>query len=190
MANYNKWVKGLSIHKCPKCGCQIEKDKGCPDMICSVCNYKWCWSCGCNIEKQEKSWHMFIKYYCILYNELVCHDYGSMINLLCILLFITLIPLTLFLLLFFLFTCEYRNVKNNLCPRRNNYDCCTALMYKLPILLKIPVYLTWFIFLLCWVIIRTVLLVSISYAVAIVPVYLLLFIFLMLATCKMIQIWI
>lgn len=31
---------------CPSCGCMVEKTKGCDNMMCSYCKYKWCWRCG------------------------------------------------------------------------------------------------------------------------------------------------
>ena len=43
---YANWAGGLVIHKCPKCGCQVEKNEGCSHMICIICNYSWCWICG------------------------------------------------------------------------------------------------------------------------------------------------
>mgnify|MGYP002632019397 CR=1 FL=1 len=49
---YDGWAKGLGIHKCPNCGCQVQKDGGCPHMDCGVCTYSWCWSCGF----KSKSW--------------------------------------------------------------------------------------------------------------------------------------
>ena len=47
---YEDWAVGLSIHKCPQCGCQVEKNGGCPHMYCSVCKYGWCWSCGFKVD--------------------------------------------------------------------------------------------------------------------------------------------
>ena len=43
------WTKnkaGVEVGKCPKCQTLIEKNGGCPDMNCYVCNYNFCWTCG------------------------------------------------------------------------------------------------------------------------------------------------
>ena len=31
---------------CPKCGCFIEKNMGCPQMHCAICGHDFCWICG------------------------------------------------------------------------------------------------------------------------------------------------
>lgn len=30
---------------CKNCGIKIEKEGGCPNMICKICNHEWCWIC-------------------------------------------------------------------------------------------------------------------------------------------------
>ena len=37
---------GKVTKKCPGCGKRIERNGGCPRMICSLCRVNWCWLCG------------------------------------------------------------------------------------------------------------------------------------------------
>jgi len=43
---FEKWTNGKKIKYCPNCRVKIEKDGGCPEMMCPNCNYVWCWICG------------------------------------------------------------------------------------------------------------------------------------------------
>ena len=61
-------VKGVDVHKCPNCGCQVEKDGGCPEMNCGVCHYSWCWTCGL---KSDSTFHHFIIPCCVFINAFV-----------------------------------------------------------------------------------------------------------------------
>jgi hypothetical protein len=45
-SKYNMGIRGVKIHRCPKCGSQVEKEGGCPMMSCAICHHGWCWSCG------------------------------------------------------------------------------------------------------------------------------------------------
>ena len=45
-SKYNMGVRGVKIHRCPRCGSQVEKEGGCPMMSCAICHHGWCWSCG------------------------------------------------------------------------------------------------------------------------------------------------
>jgi hypothetical protein len=65
---YENWAGGLIIHKCPKCGCQVEKDAGCPNMNCAICSHYWCWSCGFST---ENSWHEYLEKFCEKYNNMI-----------------------------------------------------------------------------------------------------------------------
>ena len=40
------FAKKNFIKKCPKCGIITEKTSGCNHIICSKCNYQWCWLCN------------------------------------------------------------------------------------------------------------------------------------------------
>jgi len=33
------------VRRCPKCRVRIEKNEGCHSMVCSRCNYNFCWCC-------------------------------------------------------------------------------------------------------------------------------------------------
>ena len=47
MKEYFKGLDKGSVTNCPKCGLIIEKEEGgCNHMICSKCNYQFCWICG------------------------------------------------------------------------------------------------------------------------------------------------
>ena len=35
-----------NLNKCPQCHSLVEKNSGCPEMRCPICNYNWCWTCG------------------------------------------------------------------------------------------------------------------------------------------------
>ena len=35
-----------STKSCPSCGKRIEKNGGCPSMICTQCNVNFCWNCA------------------------------------------------------------------------------------------------------------------------------------------------
>ena len=37
---------GCEVGSCPNCFSVIEKNGGCPDMTCHVCQYRFCWTCG------------------------------------------------------------------------------------------------------------------------------------------------
>lgn len=93
--NYEGWVGGLIIHKCPKCGCQVEKDSGCPMMECAICSYAWCWSCGFSTNSRA---HFFIAVFCQFYNEVVVSRFSFAQKFFASLFGIILSPL---LLLFF-----------------------------------------------------------------------------------------
>ena len=64
----NKFWLTKNTKKCPKCGVDIQKNKGCMHMTCSNCRYEFCWLCkgpwskhgahtggyySCNIYKPE-----------------------------------------------------------------------------------------------------------------------------------------
>ena len=42
----DEYSKTNFIKKCPKCGIITEKIEGCNHIICSKCNYQWCWLCN------------------------------------------------------------------------------------------------------------------------------------------------
>ena len=42
----DEYSKTNFIKKCPKCGIITEKAEGCNHIICSKCNYQWCWLCN------------------------------------------------------------------------------------------------------------------------------------------------
>ena len=58
MKEYFQGLNPGSITNCPKCGLIIEKEAGgCNHMICSKCNYQFCWICGAkyNVEHFDAS---------------------------------------------------------------------------------------------------------------------------------------
>jgi hypothetical protein len=40
-----KWKKKAGAVQCPNCSVWVEKNGGCPSMICSWCGVTWCWNC-------------------------------------------------------------------------------------------------------------------------------------------------
>jgi len=40
------WTR-LHTHKCPNCKERIEKNEGCPNMVCTQCKQTFCWLCRC-----------------------------------------------------------------------------------------------------------------------------------------------
>ncbi|KAL4507225.1 hypothetical protein ABPG72_002018 [Tetrahymena utriculariae] len=42
---YEIWAIGKPVQLCPNCSVRTEKTEGCNHMVCSVCNYNWCWLC-------------------------------------------------------------------------------------------------------------------------------------------------
>ena len=41
-----EFAKNNFIKKCPNCSIITEKNSGCNHIICSKCNYQWCWLCN------------------------------------------------------------------------------------------------------------------------------------------------
>jgi len=41
-----EFAKKNFVKKCPKCSIITEKTSGCNHIICSKCNYEWCWLCN------------------------------------------------------------------------------------------------------------------------------------------------
>lgn len=58
----------VALHLCPKCGCQIEKDGGCPHMNCAICGHSWCWTCGF----PEKHW-----FHTVLFGGILCQLFNT-----------------------------------------------------------------------------------------------------------------
>lgn len=44
--DFQLWKEGKTIRRCPICNYYNEKKKGINYIICSQCNYKWCWLCN------------------------------------------------------------------------------------------------------------------------------------------------
>jgi IBR domain, a half RING-finger domain len=44
---YEEWAlpNSETVGTCVNCGIKIEKEGGCPHMICKLCNHEWCWVC-------------------------------------------------------------------------------------------------------------------------------------------------
>ena len=51
--NFEKWKNSYKVKRCPNCKFFIEKNDGCNHIICSNCQYQFCWLCL----KQYKSDH-------------------------------------------------------------------------------------------------------------------------------------
>ena len=45
-SNIKEYALNKFIKKCPNCGIITEKDQGCNHMVCSKCQYQWCWLCN------------------------------------------------------------------------------------------------------------------------------------------------
>ncbi|CDW75180.1 ibr domain containing protein [Stylonychia lemnae] len=45
--DYEEWatMTGNDVGLCKNCGIKIEKEGGCPNMICKICKHEWCWTC-------------------------------------------------------------------------------------------------------------------------------------------------
>lgn len=45
--DYQEWAEpnSATVGTCKKCWIRIEKDGGCPHMICPMCKHEWCWIC-------------------------------------------------------------------------------------------------------------------------------------------------
>lgn len=87
---YENWVGGLIIHKCPNCGCQVEKNEGCPMMDCAICDYAWCWSCGMNTKNRL---HDVFGIYCQLYNNIAIEKWSPFKKGTLIVLLVTFFPI-------------------------------------------------------------------------------------------------
>ncbi|KAK3739853.1 hypothetical protein QZH41_009099 [Actinostola sp. cb2023] len=42
----DSYITSISVKRCPRCQYPIEKDGGCPHMMCSKCQFDFCWICG------------------------------------------------------------------------------------------------------------------------------------------------
>jgi hypothetical protein len=40
------WARENNVRYCPNCRLRVEKMMGCSHMICTQCQYQWCWLCG------------------------------------------------------------------------------------------------------------------------------------------------
>lgn len=38
-------ITSVNVKRCPHCSYPIEKNQGCPHMICAMCNGEFCWTC-------------------------------------------------------------------------------------------------------------------------------------------------
>ena len=45
-SNIKEYALNNLIKKCPNCGIITEKDTGCNHMVCTKCQYQWCWLCN------------------------------------------------------------------------------------------------------------------------------------------------
>lgn len=44
---YKEWANDKTdVGYCKNCMMRIEKDGGCPNMICNLCKHEWCWFCN------------------------------------------------------------------------------------------------------------------------------------------------
>lgn len=65
----NKWAGNVKVHSCPKCNTKIEKDGGCPEMYCPICNFNWCWTCGFSRQHAfHQSIFFFYGFFCQIMN--------------------------------------------------------------------------------------------------------------------------
>jgi len=39
-------IEKFIVRQCPTCKIRIEKNQGCDNMVCKICNSPWCWFCG------------------------------------------------------------------------------------------------------------------------------------------------
>ncbi len=65
------WARGKSRHRirnCPRCKVLIEKEYGCPSMVCNSCNYNFCWICSL---KFESFFHVLSMFFCQFTNLIV-----------------------------------------------------------------------------------------------------------------------
>eukprot|EP00004_Rigifila_ramosa_P026831 TRINITY_DN850_c0_g1_i2.p1 TRINITY_DN850_c0_g1~~TRINITY_DN850_c0_g1_i2.p1 ORF type:complete len:305 (-),score=35.88 TRINITY_DN850_c0_g1_i2:38-928(-) len=50
----------VHTHSCPACGVSIQKNGGCPNMVCTSCNARFCWWCRCVVRNGSCShWRLW-----------------------------------------------------------------------------------------------------------------------------------
>ena len=58
----SQWVGSKSssiVSNCPRCSTLTEKNGGCSQMKCKMCDYKYCWVCGCQTGYENKMHEIF-----------------------------------------------------------------------------------------------------------------------------------
>jgi len=68
------WARGSSRHRirnCPNCKVLIEKELGCPHMICNSCGHEFCWICSLKFESLT---HLLSTPFCVFMNLIVYND--------------------------------------------------------------------------------------------------------------------
>ena len=41
-----RYINRRVSRRCPRCQTRVEKNEGCPQMVCTNCRCYWCWNCG------------------------------------------------------------------------------------------------------------------------------------------------
>ena len=102
---FENWKNSKNVKRCPNCKYFIEKNEGCNHMTCINCKYEWCWYClkeslpGHYDEGGYCEGLQFTKSQCFS-NRFCVFLYHFLLQILGILKFVFLSPITFFIFIF------------------------------------------------------------------------------------------